>query len=219
MLAGLIWHRQGCGLEPECVQGLCLLSRRNELSVCVCTFIQCVTSGICERMSSEPMKMLSRCVHVRWTSNQMEMTASATDSLPCHEDTSSRKWAMCLEVMRFCSCTWLSSSVSISSSSERSRGTRVRWWGSYWNCMPGCERRWFYIRARQRQDEQKKPCWQKGTVAVTCPCGVELREDFLHPHLLHGLVHNPSHLLLEAVQVQLQQVGQSRALCSGKTVF
>lgn len=99
--------------------------------------VQCVTSGSCERISSEPMKILSRWVHVRCTSNQMEMTESATDSLLCHDDTSSRKWAMYLDDMRFCSCTWLSSSVSISSSSVRSRGTRVRWWGSYWNRIPG----------------------------------------------------------------------------------
>ena len=107
--------------------------------VCVCVILsaQCVTSGSCERISSEPMKMLSRWVHVRCTSNQMEMTESATDSLLCHDDTSSRKWAMYLDDMRFCSCTWLSSSVSISSSSVRSRGTRVRWWGSYWNRIPG----------------------------------------------------------------------------------
>lgn len=88
-------------------------------------------------MSSEPMKMLSRWVHVRWTSSQMEMTESATDSLLCHDDTSSMKWAMCLDDMRLCSWTWLSSSVSISSSSVRRRGTWVRWWVLYWSCIPG----------------------------------------------------------------------------------
>ena len=87
-------------------------------------------------MSSEPIKMLSRWVHVRCTSNQMEMTASATDSLFCHEDTSSRKWATYLDDIRFCSCTWLSSSISISSSSMHRSGTCVRWWGSYWKCLP-----------------------------------------------------------------------------------
>lgn len=93
--------------------------------------IQCITSGIWERMSSEPIKMLSRWVHVRCTSNQMEMTVSTTDSLFCHEDTSSRKWATYLDDMRFCSCTWLSSSISISSSSMHSSGTCVRWCSSY----------------------------------------------------------------------------------------
>lgn len=44
--------------------------------------------------------------------------------------------------------------------------------------------------------------------SFTSPCGVELREDFLHHHLFYSLVHNPLHILFKAVQVQLQKVSQ-----------
>jgi len=57
-------------------------------------------------MSSEPMKMLSRCDHVRWTSIQIVMTMSAVDSFFCHPETSSRKYAMNLDVSMFWSWTW-----------------------------------------------------------------------------------------------------------------
>lgn len=46
----------------------------------------------------------------------------------------------------------------------------------------------------------------------TSPCGVELRENFLHSHLFNSLVDNPSHLVFKAVQVELQQVSQSGLL-------
>ena len=36
----------------------------------------------------------------------------------------------------------------------------------------------------------------------TCPRGVELGEDFLHPHLFNSLIHDSSHILLKAVQVE-----------------
>ena len=64
------------------------------------------SSGSCFLMSSEPMKMLSRCDQVRWTSIQIVMTMSAVDSFFCQPDTSSRKYAMNLDVSMFCSCTW-----------------------------------------------------------------------------------------------------------------
>lgn len=54
----------------------------------------------------------------------------------------------------------------------------------------------------------------KVLTSSTCPCGVQLREHFLHPHLFYSLVHNPSHLVFKAVQVQLQQVSQSGLLLS-----
>ena len=63
------------------------------------------SSGSWLRMSSEPMKILSKWDQVRWTSNQMVMTESVVDSFFCQPDTSSKKWAMCLEVIRFCSWT------------------------------------------------------------------------------------------------------------------
>jgi len=50
------------------------------------------------------------------------------------------------------------------------------------------------------------------STSCTCPRGVELREDFFHSHLFHSLVHDPPHLVLKAVQVELQQVGQSGLL-------
>lgn len=61
--------------------------------------------GSWRRMSSELMKMLSRCIQVRCTSNHTVMTWSATLSRCCHSDTSLRKCATNLDVMRFCSCT------------------------------------------------------------------------------------------------------------------
>ena len=45
-------------------------------------------SGSWARMSSEPMKMLSRWLQVLWTSNQTEMTESAVDSFCCQLVTS-----------------------------------------------------------------------------------------------------------------------------------
>ena len=52
----------------------------------------------------------------------------------------------------------------------------------------------------------------KVSLSHTCPCGVELDEDFLHPHLFNSLIHDSSHILLKAVQVEQQQVGQSGIL-------
>ena len=57
--------------------------------------------GSCFLMSSEPMKMLSRCDQVRWTSIQIVMTMSAVDSFFCHVDTSSRKYAINFDVSMF----------------------------------------------------------------------------------------------------------------------
>lgn len=94
-----------------------------------------LSSGSWARMSSEPTKMLSRWLHVRWTSNQMEMTASAVDSFCCQLVTSFRKWDRYLDVIRFCSCTWLSSSVSTSTSSDLSSMVPVRGCGSCSNSM------------------------------------------------------------------------------------
>lgn len=61
------------------------------------------SSGSCFLMSSEPMKMLSRCDQVRCTSIQIVITMSAVESFFCHDDTSSRKYAMNLDVSMFCS--------------------------------------------------------------------------------------------------------------------
>ena len=58
----------------------------------------------------------------------------------------------------------------------------------------------------------------KVSPSCTCPSGVELREDFLHPHLLNSLVYDPSHLFFKAVQVQLQQVSQSGFLLTEKYI-
>ena len=148
MLTGFRWQHKGVALHDyELVTDVYLKYRAVSNCVCVCVCVcvclwwyLSVTSGSCLRMSAEPMKMLSRWVNVHCTSNQMKMTESATDSLLCHDDTSSRKCPMYLDVMRFCSWTWLSSSVSMTSSSVRSRGTWVHWWGSYWNCIPACDR-------------------------------------------------------------------------------
>ena len=63
------------------------------------------SSGNCDLMSSDPIKMASRYDHVRCTSNQMAMTWSAVESFCCHDDTWWRKCAMYLDVIRFCSCT------------------------------------------------------------------------------------------------------------------
>ena len=65
------------------------------------------SSGSWVRISSDPMKILSKCDHVRCTSNQMVMTWSAVDSFFCHVDTSSKKCAMNLDVNMFWSCTWV----------------------------------------------------------------------------------------------------------------
>ena len=65
------------------------------------------SSGSWLRISSDPMKMLSRWDHVLCTSNQMVMTESAVESFFCHPETSSRKWAMYLDVIKFCSWTWI----------------------------------------------------------------------------------------------------------------
>lgn len=51
--------------------------------------------------------------------------------------------------------------------------------------------------------------------SFTCPGGVELREDLLHPHFFYSPVHNPLHILFKAVQVQPQKVSQ-RGLLNGK---
>lgn len=79
--------------------------------------------------------MLSRWLQVRCTSNQMAMTESAVDSLCCQLVTSCRKCDRYLDIMRFCSCTWLSSSVSTSTSSVRSIMVPVRGCGSCSNSM------------------------------------------------------------------------------------
>ena len=63
------------------------------------------SSGSCRRISSELIKIDSRWVQVRCTSNQIVMTWSATDSFCCQADTSFKKWAMNFDVMRFWSCT------------------------------------------------------------------------------------------------------------------
>lgn len=59
------------------------------------------SSGSWARISSEPMKMLSRWLQVLWTSNQMEMTESAVDSFCCQLVTSFRKWDRYLDIIRF----------------------------------------------------------------------------------------------------------------------
>lgn len=59
------------------------------------------SSGSWFLISSEPMKIDSRWDHVLCTSNHMVITWSAVDSFFCHVDTSSRKWAMYLEVSMF----------------------------------------------------------------------------------------------------------------------
>ena len=79
--------------------------------------------------------MLSRWLQVLWTSNQMEMTESAVDSFCCQLVTSFRKWDRYLDIIRFCSCTWLSSSVSTSTSSDLSIMVPVRGCGSCSNSM------------------------------------------------------------------------------------
>jgi len=48
------------------------------------------------------------------------------------------------------------------------------------------------------------------------PGGVELLQDFLHAHLLDGLVHNVLHLVLVLVKIQRQQVGQGRLVVQRK---
>lgn len=57
-------------------------------------------------MSSDPIKILSKWDHVLCTSNQMEITESDTDSFFCHKETSSKKWPIYLDVIRFWSCTY-----------------------------------------------------------------------------------------------------------------
>lgn len=64
------------------------------------------SSGSWLRISSEPIKILSKWDQVLCTSNQMEITESDTDSFFCHKETSSKKCPMYLDVMRFWSCTW-----------------------------------------------------------------------------------------------------------------
>ena len=44
------------------------------------------------------------------------------------------------------------------------------------------------------------------------PRRVQLLQYLLHAHLLHRLVHDVAHLVLEVVQVQRQQVGERRRL-------
>ena len=61
------------------------------------------SSGSCFLMSSDPMKIDSRCDQVRWTSIQMLMTWSAAESFFCQAVTSSRKYAMNLDDSAFCS--------------------------------------------------------------------------------------------------------------------
>lgn len=67
---------------------------------------RCESSGNCILISSELMKIDSRWVHVRWTSNHMVITWSAWHNFVCHAETSSRKCAMNFDVIRFCSCTY-----------------------------------------------------------------------------------------------------------------
>ena len=56
----------------------------------------------------------------------------------------------------------------------------------------------------------------KVSLSHTCPCGVELSKDFLHPHLFNSLIHDSFHILLKVVQVERQQVGQSGILLTEK---
>lgn len=64
------------------------------------------SSGNCLRISSELMKIDSKCIHVRCTSNQEFITWSAILNFCCQLETSSRKNATNLEVIKFCSCTF-----------------------------------------------------------------------------------------------------------------
>jgi len=59
------------------------------------------------------------------------MTESVVERRFCQPDTSSKKCAMYFEVIKFCSWTWLSSSVSTNSSELRNRQVPVR---PCWSC-------------------------------------------------------------------------------------
>ena len=63
------------------------------------------SSGNWLRMSSDPIKILSKCDQVLCTSSQIPMTESAVDNFFCQEETSSRKCAIYFDVIRFCSWT------------------------------------------------------------------------------------------------------------------
>ena len=82
------------------------------------------SSGNWLRISSEPMKILSKWDQVLCTSNQIEITESDTDSFFCHKETSSKKCPMYLDVIRFWSCTWEKEILILDSSCT---GNRERW--------------------------------------------------------------------------------------------
>lgn len=67
----------------------------------------CASSGSWWRMSSEPMKMLSRWAQVLCTSSHSNSTESARVSWACSSNTCPWKNAACLLCSNTCSCTWV----------------------------------------------------------------------------------------------------------------
>ena len=93
------------------------------------------SSGSCFLMSSDPMNIDSRWVHVLCTSNHVVITWSTRHNVFCQADISFRKYPMNFEVIMFWSWTWFSSRVSINSSLALNKLQPVLGWFSWVNSM------------------------------------------------------------------------------------